>query len=304
MPLTPQQVERRISREIARNLKEVLDKIRKEIGRVYEKYSKDGVLTHAEMTKYNRLESLYKKLEDGAKPYLRRNGQLIKRLQRDAYEASFFKYAHKLEQELGTGAQLNWGLFTREQIIEAVANELSDIAIRGVTGDALIGIRREMAQGLMQGVDYKKMARSIKKRMNGIASDYMRIVRTEGQRSLVLGQERTYQRAEDLGVETQWIWDAALDRKTRSSHGKLDGVPAQEDEGGRYWNTDVGRVAGPLQSGVASFDINCRCRVRAEIKDYGPKVRRITEDGVVPYVKYTDWAKTKGWTPSGGWPKK
>jgi hypothetical protein len=123
---------------------------------------------------------------------------------------------------------------------------------------------------------------------------------------MVKGQMDLYDKAEDLGIEEQRIWDATLDTRTRTSHGKLDGKPSDgKDEGGHWWFTDVGKVYGPMQSGRASFDINCRCRVRSQIEGYKPKVRRIRgQQGPQPYQTFDEWARPQGWTPEKGWPKK
>jgi hypothetical protein len=53
------------------------------------------------------------------------------------------------------------------------------------------------------------------------------------------------------------------------------------------------KTAGPLRSGVAAEDINCRCRVRGQIEGYEPKVRRIRDEGVVPYETYQSWNKRR-----------
>jgi len=141
--------------------------------------------------------------------------------------------------------------------------------------------------------------------MDFTASSYQTIVRTEGQRCAVEGQRRAYDKAAELGVEMWQVWDATLDTRTRTSHGKLDGKPADgKDEGGYWWYTDVGKVYGPHRSGVPSFDINCRCRIGGQIEGYEPRLRRIRDEGVKPYITFKDWAKEKGWTESGGWPKR
>ena len=140
----------------------------------------------------------------------------------------------------------------------AVENELSKIAIKGVRQNGLLGIRRTVTDGLIQGDSYPKMARKIKKFMDSTASSYQTIVRTEGQRSAVAGQRATYDAAEDLGVEMLRIWDATLDSRTRPAHGRLDGKPSDgKDEIGHYWNVGGQRIHGPHMEGGPAFTINC-----------------------------------------------
>ncbi len=47
-----------------------------------------------------------------------------------------------------------------------------------------------------------------------------------------------------------------------------------------------------MQSGEASFDINCKCRVVTVVKDYPPEERYVRGDGVKPWVDYKDWKKS------------
>ena len=109
----------------------------------------------------------------------------------------------------------------------------------------------------------------------------MRIARTEGHRAAVEGQQVVYGKAESLGIELEYIWDAALDKRTRPEHGALDGQKRGEDG---FFDTAVGKVAVPLQSGVASFDIQCRCKLRAQIPGYPPKMRYVRGDGKRPWL--------------------
>jgi hypothetical protein len=135
------------------------------------------------------------------------------------------------------------------------------------------------------------MARRVKTAMNRNYNDALRIVRTEGQRSAVVGQQKAAENADDLGVKVRQIWDATLDGRTRPRHGDLDGRARDEERGG-WWVPGIGWVSGPLQSGDPSFDINCRCRVREEIAGYEPKVRRQRDKGLQPYQTYNEWKKT------------
>ena len=143
------------------------------------------------------------------------------------------------------------------------------------------------------------MARGIKDVIDRNAAGYLRIARTEGQRCAVLGQIAQADESKRLGIKIKRIWDATLDRRTRPEHGRLDGMPAQEHDGQWMWfahfpDGGSGWTAGPGQSGNASMDISCRCRLREEIEEYPPEVRRIRDEGIQPYITYSDWAKKKG----------
>jgi uncharacterized protein with gpF-like domain len=126
-------------------------------------------------------------------------------------------------------------------------------------------------------------------------SDYeaIRIARTEGQRAMSEGTSLLYEKAKASGIKGREIWDATLDGKTRPSHQALDGEPRGEDG---FWHVmhegKMIKTAGPLRSGKASFDINCRCRTRYEIEGYEPIIRRTRDQGIIPYTTYPEWKES------------
>ena len=140
--------------------------------------------------------------------------------------------------------------------------------------------------------------KEVRTAINGNASDALRIVRTEGQRAQVLGQQANYASARDIGVEVIDVWDAALDTRTRDSHGALDGKRASYRSNGEpYWTFTTGdhagsQTAGPLRSGFASEDIHCRCRIRGEIDEFKPEQRRIKGE-IQKYQTYKEWKATQ-----------
>ena len=46
---------------------------------------------------------------------------------------------------------------------------------------------------------------------------------------------------------------------------------------------------GPLQSGIASFDINCRCTTEMVVEGLEPELRRVRDEGAQPYLTYEEW---------------
>jgi hypothetical protein len=75
---------------------------------------------------------------------------------------------------------LKWGLLKKEVVEQALKNDLRKIALDGIKGDGLIGIRRVIAQGLTRGDSYPKMTRGVKQFIEREASGYLRIARTRG----------------------------------------------------------------------------------------------------------------------------
>ena len=278
--------------KIANQYREALVKIRADIGVLYEKYAVNGQLTYGEMTKFNRLTKLERRITDYMAPTIAKNDALLAKISLVEYDEAFYRYGWSIDQQLG--ASLQWGQLNPEAVKAAVANPLNLIARERLRFAGRTQVRNAVTQGLIQGLSYDNMVKGIKGAINGTAYDAMRIARTEGQRAQVLGQQANYEEAEKLGVEFDEIWDATLDSKTRPAHGALDGVAAQvRSDGSRYWDTSVGEVSGPLQSGYASFDIHCRCRVRAQIKDFEPKSRRVGKE-IVSYETYDQWKERTG----------
>lgn len=284
-------------RKIVGNYRVALEEIRGMLAKLYEKYAdSDGVLTYAEMTKYNRLKALHANIMDILGPVYSKNDALVKKLATVEYEAGFFRHAWSIDNQ--AGVSLSWGL-PAPKMIDAAVNAaefraLRDIAIKRLRGEGVLGIDRVITQGLIQGQSYPKMARKLKEYVDGNLTQFLRIARTEGHRASVIGSQAAYDDAERLGIEFEEVWDATLDDRTRPEHGALDGVPKNEEHGG--WHLAGMWVTGPGQSGDPAQDINCRCVTRAQLTGYSPKVRRIRDEGIQPYITYSDWAEKHGMT--------
>ncbi len=273
------------------NYRQALRNTRNTIGRLYERYSVNGKLTHAEMSKFNRLSALEKQIREDILPSIAKNQRIMVAMPPIEYDAAFYRYAWSIDQQLGVS--LKWGVLNENAVKAAVANPLDKIARTRLRQDGLSKINRAVAQGLIRGESFPNMMKGVRGAINGNASDALRIVRTEGQRAQVMGQGANYKDARGMGVEVIDVWDATLDSSTRDSHGALDGVEAHYRSGQAYWYTSVGEIRGPLQSGVASFDIRCRCRIRGQVGDAKPEKRRINGE-IAEYETYKEWdAKRK-----------
>ena len=274
-------------KEIVSSYKTALDAIRVKMVRLYEKYSTDGKLTYAEMTKYNRLATMEAEIIETLKGTTKEVTKNIDRLIAENYEQSFFRTAWAVDQSTGIG--LKWGLINKETIKAAVKNDLYHLAKKGLAETSLVAVNRTVVQGLIQGQSMPKMGRAIAKALDRSLSDGLRIARTEGLRAVSLGELSAIDRAKDRGVQVKTRWVASLDDKTRDSHRALDGT-YKDDENGGWYVPGLGYVAGPRLSGSPGFDINCRCDVAPEIEGLEPTLRR-TKEGVVPYTNYEDWHK-------------
>jgi len=268
---------------------QALKEIRTKMSRLYQKVkTPDGKLTLAEMTKYNRYATLDKEISDLMRDTYKIAVGDIDRIAEEVYEASYFRYAWAFDQH--AQVSLSWGLINRDAIAAATGNPLDLIAKNTLEPAMRNRIRTAITQGLIQGKSYPKMMREIMNAMGNNAYEAMRIARTEGQRAQSLGTEAIYDVARKNGIAGREIWDATLDGRTRPSHQALDGQARGEDGLWRVsHNGEMLETPGPVLSGVASFDINCRCRRRFEVEGFAPIIRRTRDGGIIPYTTYDDW---------------
>jgi len=268
-----------------------LKEIRAIMSAVYEKYAEDGILTKAEMTRYNRLAALESQLVKLAGESATASARLIQRMQPDVYQEAFFRYAWALDMD--NEIRLSYGLINQAAIKANLVNDMKKIAIERYAVNAKLRIRQALQNGLIQGQGYVAMASDIKSAINATAYEALRIMRTEGQTAQNAGAEDVYDQAREQGVNGQEIWVASLDDRTRDSHGAMDGV-AKEDDGLFHIpasdTTDAETTPYPGWEGLSAGNrINCRCTTRFEVSGYEPKVRRIKGEGVQPYQTYEQW---------------
>lgn len=286
-------------REIARNYAAALDRIRDDLAKLYERYAENGRLTNAEMSKYNRLRSLERQITTTIRPVALKNEKLIEKLTEVSYEESFYRHAWSLDQNIGVS--LRWGLLSPDQVRAVVENPLRHLAKRDLSRATLTRVRRAISQGLIRGVTLRSMMQEVREAMNVTANDAMRIVRTEAHRARELGNWDATKRAAEQGIELVKVWDAALDNRTRSNHGAMDGqrrTVVTGDDGTKlekpFQSPSGATTTRPGGFGVAREDINCRCTANDEVEGFPPKVRRIRDEGIQPYQTFPEWAQSRG----------
>jgi hypothetical protein len=275
--------ERRILTEYSVAFKQ----IRGEMGRLYEKVNQpDGKLTLAEMTKYNRLNSLDKQIAGIMNDRYRVIVGEMKKLPPALYDETFFRYAWAFDQN--SQAALTWGTISPEVIEEISSNPLDLISQGQLRVAERNRIRSAISQGLLQGKSFTKMMAGVRKAMGSNASDALRIARTEGQRTQNAATDAIYAKAQEQGVEGEVIWDATLDGVTRQTHRAKDGEVRAPD--GLFSPLGGVRVRAPVSPGLpANEAINCRCRLRFQVEGYAPQLRRTRDQGVIPYTTYDNW---------------
>jgi hypothetical protein len=280
-----------VEREMFTTLNTALDNTRRQLLKLAEK----GYLKKTEMQKYHRLKGLEASLAGTWSEAFKASDKLVDKLSRIQYEESFYRAAWNIDQY--SGVMLNWGQLDTNTIREAIKNDYSKIALEGMKDNGMLGIRRTIISGLAQERTYPQMTKELKKYIERTASGYQTILRTEGQRARQLGQQAFDEDAQKKGYKFEIEWLATLDEKTRESHQLMDGRTRTVDGYFKCEFVYSGKVKGPLQSGSAGFDINCRCTTLEKPKGLPDLVRRSREQGVIPAMSYEKWAGIRPKTP-------
>ena len=289
--------ERELIRELQKQYSKSLIEVRKKVSEVYSKHSDDGILTYAQMQKYNRLKVLEKSIVDELNGLYKETGKSLNLKLGQLYEDSYLFTGFSLETE--AQAKLNFSILPKDQIKEAVQNPISGLTLNDRLAknrfEIITKTREQLTQGLIQGESINKMAKRIKDVYEGDINKSVRIARTETNRVRNAGTIRGYEKAEAMGLEFDKIWLATLDNRTRDSHQALDGQKA--DKNGLFHSNGFSAEA-PGGFGVASEDINCRCTTRVELRDVAkPTERRARDEGnkgeIIPYTTYDEWLENR-----------
>lgn len=298
---TSQKITRQITRnedrgivELSKNYRAALEDIRNEIRKLYDKYAQNGKLTYAEMTKFNRLTKLEKRIVEIMRPYVRKNNRLIDKVAEVSYEEAFYKNTFVLSK--AASFDISFGLLRPEDVKAAVNNPLKRIAQGRLRQDGIMKIRRAISQGLIRGDSYVDMSRGIRDAINGNEYDARRIIRTEAGRARSEGTLASHNNAREQGIEVVDEWDATLDSRTRPEHAEMDGRKQQRHKGKWLFESPVGWIRGPRLSGVARFDINCRCALVPIVEGVEPEVAE--SEGGPGNKSFRQWAKDNGITAS------
>ncbi|MEN2765824.1 phage minor head protein [Ornithinibacillus xuwenensis] len=292
--------------DIDKNLDDIIDKAEEDIEVVHAKrmkillnrlekmfreYTKDGVLTYAEMVKYNRIE---KELEFMAKEFITMYSYLAKdilKLMQQQYSDNYFQsaylYGFAAHQFLGYGA------LSKATIQAAISNPIPDLELPKLMehnrNQIIRRIRTEITQGLQAGEDYSKMAKRIKYSVEFSSHKAKMVARTEAHRAQVQGRmDSAVQASKHASLKK--MWDGTLDSHTRLSHRKLDGA-VKELHGIFNGLTGSGPAPGLMSS--AGENINCRCTLNYLVNGKKPQLRRVRLVGgqtkVIPYQSYEEW---------------
>ena len=279
-------------KELKGAYKDSLYDVKKELEKYYKQFSKKGVLTLADMQKYDRLRKMQKDLDAAILELSRNQAREVQALLSEVYSEGFNRMGWIAEQ--ATGINLRWYSLPKDYIKRAIQNPVSGLTLNEVLEknrqEILWSIRQEVTQGLIRGESYFDTAKRLKEALEGNYTKAQRIVWTESHRCKEEAQLEAMQKMQEKGVEAKRMWVATLDSKTRDTHRALDGQI--EDKDG-YFHIRGLKTKAPGMFGIASEDINCRCTTIFVFEGSEPRTRMIQGRGISDYITYSEWKKQK-----------
>lgn len=166
-------------------------------------------------------------------------------------------------------------------------------------------VRQHVAMGIASGESWAQVAWRLNNRMDIGYRRAMRIARTEGHRVQAKAALDSIEKAKDNGADVLMEWNSAGDNRVRPSHRHLHG---QLREVGEYFEVNGHRAKYPGGFGIASEDINCRCRLsqrarwavegEKDVKDGDVAVEAVDANTFRAFKKKCDQALVTG-APSG-----
>lgn len=263
-------VEKEYEREVAKIWRDSLSQIRAEMGSIYEKYAQNGILTRAEMTRYNRLTTLEKNIQAIAKDAAKQSIKVIERLRPEEYGEAFFRTAQAFDN--AAKVALSWGPIDKATIAANLENPFFTSAKESILLTTVPQFRNAINNGLALGQSYTDMMKDIKKTVNAKNFEIMRVLRTELHDAQEAGTAVAYEEAIDQGIEGKVVWISTLDDRTRDSHAEMDGEE-QNDDGMFILHGKNGDVETPYPGYMhlpPEERINCRCTTAFQLTGYTP----------------------------------
>lgn len=302
-----EQIDRHIDKLIAQAQHEAekvlakrLKHIKQSFAEMLDKYQRDDPhITWTEFNKYNRFKKELQRIEELLQGDYSEIINLIVFSQTKIYLDNYMRHMYLFEQS--SQIQMSFTVPSTDQIKQALAQPIDLIKLAPTFEKhrkaVIQRLQGHIANGIMAGNSYNQIAHEINKDMQWGMHKSRMVARTETGRAQSVSQNEAIDTAKSFGARLVSYWDATLDRRTRTSHRKMDGK--KEDENGTF---KVGASVGPgprLLVGVdsAKQNINCRCKKLVTVNGKNPEARRArNEDGstsLIDYIPYEQWEREK-----------
>lgn len=189
--------------------------------------------------------------------------------------------------EKGAKVDTSFTLVDRDTVYKL--SQRKDILLPNVNVDTPKDIRWNrqkfngaIMQSILQGESVDDSAKRLRDVIGMNYNSSVRSARTALTAAENIGRIRSFERAEDLGINLMKQWIATLDKRTRDTHRLLDGetIPVKET----FWN---GLMEPGDPDGEPAEVYNCRCTLGSVIEgvDYSKYPRRDKLEGMT----YEEW---------------
>ena len=146
-----------------------------------------------------------------------------------------------------------------------------------------------VTQGILQGESIPKIADRLQNVAMMDRNSAIRNARTYTTAAENKGRIDSYERANDLGIQTNKKWIATLDDRTRMEHRHLDNMSVPNDEAFEVDGYSIDYPGDP--SAEPEMFYNCRCTLVADIVNYDYKDER--NDEKLGDMSYEEWKHAK-----------
>lgn len=246
-------------KDIVKGYKKSLDLIKKEIAKLYEKYSIDGRLTESEMQKYDRILKLERDLAKMITEMYKENDKVINASLRKTFLDTSKSVVTIVDKDIGKRLPSITKSF---DVTKTVNKKMAGLHWKDRTAkyrsDLIYSIGKSVKEGIAQGDTYKSMAERLVKSMNIDISKATTIARTEASRVMNQAQKETLDNVNKAGVKMMKTWNSVSDERVRDNHSIMDGttIPYEDD----FVLPSGFSGPGPkLLDDDGSESINCRC---------------------------------------------
>ena len=155
-----------------------------------------------------------------------------------------------------------------------------------------LDVEAAITRGLANGDGYRVTAKAIQDRFTKGFNDALRVVRTESTRNRSEGMDAAFESMTKAGLPARKAWISAQDERTRTfdqggfDHAILNGLLSDADGYFEINQGPVGKIRGPGESGIAGFDINCRCATGVHFDDEWPPMTEAEK-----WEAYNQWKR-------------
>lgn len=287
----------KLEKQIEKEYKIALNETKKKLDDVLSKIptldkEKDPLAYYKELNKYNRLTKLINQLTTDI---MNVNKVAVKMLNKELLNIYYenFNYGVYVAEHLtgvASGLYIGYDEYVIKDILQGNSNPFEQIAIEEYLDKKQVQqqIKSQFTQALIQGESIQNIAKRIQNVIARNLFQAVRIARTETTRIQNSARLDSFKKAEEKGLKLKKVWSSTLDKRTRSSHRKLDGDVVELD--GKFKNGL--RYPGDYL-GSAKEVINCRCSLLTEFVGFEKTELEKKLDENLKKIKYEEWKELR-----------